>query len=312
MPAAANFFCARSDTCDMTTIGVPKLPFDACQKLFIDVGANKGDSLIKFFTQPNCYENCFIRETLKDGRTCLPASETCGLTNGKWMGDCPTANQTCFCHQQAKQSRCGWEWPYWMPLGVRQTYCAEAFEPNPTLTHQLHRAAHQLIHRGSAPHIRVRNGTAWSAYDGWSSFGLDLNHTVGSSLILDKRTLDEHGRVNRGGAVGEHQVRVRTVDAIAHLKSLKAEHISLKVDVEGSEFTLLRDLLVSGALCERVDNFWIEWHNGRINWHKVGLPMQESYLQRVYMWMLQTVQGRTIILPEHLSPHCKTYLGRWA
>ena len=63
MPAAANFLGARSVTRhgDMTTIGVPKLPFDACQKLFIDVGANKGDSLIKFFTQPNCYENCFLR-----------------------------------------------------------------------------------------------------------------------------------------------------------------------------------------------------------------------------------------------------------
>jgi len=283
-----------------------------CDKLFIDVGANKGDSLVKFYQQPNCYENCNTRGVTASGRPCLAAKDTCGYRNGKWYGDCATANETCFCMGMAKANRCGWEWPYWMPLAVRQEYCAEAFEPNPALAHELHRQAHRLVARGAAPHIRVRNGTAWSMRDGFQPFGIDTNFSVGSSLILDKRTMDDHGRVNRGGAVGEHQIVARTVDAVAHLRSRRARRISLKLDVEGSEFELLRDLLVSGTLCERVDEFWIEWHGGRVDWRKLRLPLPERDVQKVYTWMLRTVQGNQIFLPEHLSPHCRTFLGQWA
>ena len=70
--------------------------------------------------------------------------------------------------------------------------------------------------------------------------------------------MDESGKVARGAPVGEHPIQVRTLDAVTYLRSLTAPRISVKLDVEGSEFELLRDLLASGALCERVENFWIE------------------------------------------------------
>jgi len=150
-------------------------------------GANRGDSLAKFFLQPNCYESCNERRELPNGDICLPASETCGLTHGQWMGDCAAANRTCFCHTQAKANRCGWEWPFWLPLGVRQRYCAEAFEPNPALSHELQRQASQLVRRGAAPQIRVRNGTAWALSDGLMPFGIDMNFSLGSSLVSTRR-----------------------------------------------------------------------------------------------------------------------------
>lgn len=285
----------------------------ACESLFLDVGANVGDSLVKWYTQPNCYENCEQRTTYPNGVTCKPASETCPIVNGKWMGDCATANETCFCHKLAKENRCGWEWPYWMSLGVRQQFCAEAFEPNPTLAKSLQQQAHHLVRRGFAPHIRVRNGTAWATRDGVQPFGIDVNFTTGSSLVLDKRTMGAGGRVARGVAVGENQVLVHTLDAVAYLRSQTARRISIKLDVEGSEFTMLRDLLVSGALCERVDNFWIEWHGGgRVNWRTLGLPVPENEVQKVYSWMMRTVQGNQIVVPGDLSPHCRTFLGNWA
>lgn len=282
-----------------------------CSHLFLDIGANVGDSLTKFFTQPNCYENCHER---RDGpQACRPARETCPLKNGRWMGDCPIANETCFCFSQAKANRCGWEWPYWMTLGVRQQYCAEAFEPNPALASQLKRTAHQLVSRGLSPHVVVRNGTALSTRDGVAPFGIDVNFTTGSSLVLDKKTMDSRGRAGRGGAVGENQVMVRTLDAVRYLRALRAPRISIKLDVEGSEFTILRDLLVSGALCEKADDLWVEWHGGgRINWQTLGLPQREDAMQKVYSWMLRSVGGNKIVVPGDLSPHCRTFLGNWA
>ena len=279
----------------------------ACDYLFVDVGANSGDSLIKWFTQPNCYERCYER-SLPGQPGCLPSNETCGRT-----GTCANANETCFCNKLAKQSRCGWEWPWWLPVGTRQKYCAEAFEPNPLLQKKLSHAAHTLTNHGRAPSIKIHNGTALSLTDGYASFGLDLNFTYGSSLILDKKTMDIHGKAGRGGAVGENKVTVRTLDAVRYIRSLPNKHIALKLDVEGSEFEILRDLLVSGALCERVDFLWIEWHTGgRINWKKRGLPISEGELTKVYSWMLGSVQNRRIVVMPDLSPHCRTFLGRWA
>jgi len=273
----------------------------ACDHLFIDVGSNSGDSLVRWFTQHNCYENCYERRP-----HCLPTNETCGKT-----GECTNANSTCFCHRQAKANRCGWEWPWWFPLGVRRRYCAEAFEPNPLLQNKLRHTANQLVSRGA--HIKIHNGTALAGSDGFASFGLDLSHTFGSSLVLDKKTMGANRKPGRGVAVGENKVTVRTLDAVRYLRSLPHKHISLKLDVEGTEFTMVRDLLVSGVLCERVDNLWIEWHDGgRIDWRTMGLPLREDAVQRLYMWMIQSVQDHRIVTRADLSPHCRTFLGRWA
>ena len=188
-----------------------------------------------------------------------------------------------------------------------------AFEPNPLLASKLHDTAGKLVRAGIAPRIDVMNTTAVSTRDGTATFGLDLNYTTGSSLVLDKR-IWRNGVVG-GPAVGEQQtVVVRTIDAVRYVRSLRAGHVALKLDLEGSEFQLLRDLLVSGALCEKVDLLWVEYHgSGRINWRSLGLPVRESDLTKVYTWMLSTVQDRTIVLPSMLSPHCRTFIGvNWA
>ena len=288
------------------------------ERLFIDVGANRGDSLAKFFTQPNCYESCEETQVLPNGLKCLPASQTCGYDparGGTWHGDCPSANLTCFCHQKARRSECGWEWPFWLTLSTRRTYCAEAFEANPLLTHELKKQAHRLVSRGFSPHIRVYNGTAWSRNEGFAQFGIDVNHTIGSSLILSKRTLGPNGKVNGGPPVGDNQVTVRTVNAVSWLRSRTAKTIALKIDVEGSEFTMLRELIGSGVLCDRVEDLWIEWHQGRVNHREIGLPMKAEYVRALFTWMFTTFgsigDGR-VTLPSQRSPHCRVVLGNWA
>lgn len=77
---------------------------------------------------------------------------------------------------------------------------------------------------------------------------------------------------------------------------------------------MLRDLFITGVLCERVDNFWIEWHGGgRVNWRSLGLPVHEDTMRKVYAWMLATVgDSRDLKSPLDRSPHCRTLLGNWA
>ena len=282
---------------------------DDCENIFIDVGANSGDSMAKWYSQISCYENCMERRNFKHlwQDPCLPANETCGKD-----ASCEAVKNTCFCQSQL-QKGCGWEWPYWFPRAVRRSYCGIAFEPNPALSDKLHHRARELKRSGAAPKIKVFNGTALSVRDGYAQFGVDVKWTTGSSLVLDKRKMDDHGKAGRGGFVNETQVSVRTLDAVSFVRSLKAKRISIKLDVEGSEFEILRDLIVSGTLCQRVDNIWIEWHGaGRINWKTMGLPTSEKEMQKVYTWMIRSVGNRKIILPEHLSPHCRTFMGTWA
>lgn len=183
-------------------------------------------------------------------------------------------------------------------LAERRRFCGEAFEPNNALTRKLRHAANHLQTRGHAPYIRVHNGTALSLQNGTADFGLDLQHTTGSSLILHKKTMDERGRVGRGVSVGMNTVKVQTVNVVEYLRSLPARHIALKIDVEGSEYHLLRDLMLSGVLCERVDSLWVEWHGGgRINHRALGLPQREEDLTRTYRApYLRRIQRFIIVL----------------
>ena len=110
-------------------------------------------------------------------------------------------------------------------------------------------------------------------------------------------------------------MRIQTLDAVRYLWSLRARTVALKLDVEGSEFTMLRDLLLSGALCARVDQLWVEWHgNRRIDWEALGLPLKESDVVGVFGWMLRTAgDAKQISAPQDLGPHCRTVLGAgWA
>ena len=134
---------------------------DDCENIFIDVGANSGDSMAKWYSQISCYENCMERRNFKHlwQDPCLPANETCGKD-----ASCEAVKNTCFCQSQL-QKGCGWEWPYWFPRAVRRSYCGIAFEPNPTLSDKLHHRARELKRSGAAPKIKVFNGTALSVRD---------------------------------------------------------------------------------------------------------------------------------------------------
>ena len=115
-----------------------------------------------------------------------------------------------------------------------------------------------------------------------------LQHTIGNNPSRKPDYVKFHpwglGPANKGG--------LKSLESIAqelhHIG--RAVHI-FKIDVEGAEFALMRDLLTSGALCARVDNLWMDWHPSRISWAKVRLPISEQEIFKMYNWMLTSMDN---------------------
>ena len=183
----------------------------SCVGYFVDAGANVGDSLLNWFT----------------------------------MRGCATAPH------KLLNSRCFHPWPYWLPLNVRQGYCALAYEPNPLRNDTLQEAAASL--RGTYRTQIDVFGKALSTVDGHATFGMDLSsrNGVGSSLQLHRRTIGRDGKSGHGPPLGQNVTTVETVDATALVRRLgqTGAPVVLKLDVEGKEFDVLRDLIISGVLC---------------------------------------------------------------
>ena len=191
-----------------------------------------------------------------------------------------------------------------------------AFEPNPHLAAKLeHAAAHLRRYLGGQ--IDVFNGTALAEADGTAPFGLDLQgyNNEGSSLMLNKRTKPVGGRVGSGQRVGENKVLVRTVNALELLRAVDPGPIALKIDVEGYEGRLLRNLILSGVLCDRVPELFVEWHvSAQIDARDRGsMPAQTL---DVYRWMLSTYNPNASALIKAWLPWadstCNTTLLQWA
>lgn len=221
------------------------------------VGANSGDSLNAWYTKEGCWD-------LK------PRWKAQGKS---WPG--------------IRRSGCRWEFPLHLPLSMRQTFCAYAFEPNPSLAGPLRRTALALEQRFGVS-IHVYNGTAFSTENGKARFHVDSTlGGVGSSLLLSKAA--RSGKSSRLTST----TTVETVDALSFLSSLPRTSIALKVDVEGYEHLVLRDLLLSGVLCERVANLWVEWHTARQLGAAANAPVapggpSPTSISDTYRWMLRT------------------------
>ena len=243
-----------------------------CAGTFVDVGANVGDTLSSWYNDPSC-----------------------ALAPGKLL---------------PKGVKCDWRWPWWLPLHVRRRWCAEAFEANPQFTSRLLRTRERLEkHHGIR--INVHAQTALSTRNGNATFGIDALFGTGSSLQLHRHALDAKLRKGAGARVGDNPTTVRAVDATSFLDSVRGGPIALKLDVEGSEYDILRDLLMSGVLCKRVETLWVEFHSTRDG--TVGTPVRVA---EVFKWMLETHNGSTRALQQawlpYTSARCATTLLQWS
>ena len=243
-----------------------------CAGTFVDVGANVGDTLTSWYNEPSCA-----------------------------LG---------FRKMRPNGVKCDWRWPWWLPLHVRRQWCAEAFEANPRFTNRLLRTKERLQTRHGI-RINVHARTALSTRNGSATFGIDTLFGTGSSLQLHRHALDAKLRKGAGARVGDHTTTVRTVDATPFLDSVgrRGVPIALKLDVEGSEYDILRDLLMSGVLCRHVENLWVEFHPTRDA--TVGTP---ASVDEVFKWMLQThnVSTQTHAWLPYKSARCATTLLHWS
>lgn len=243
-----------------------------CAGTFVDAGANVGDTLVSWYGDPSCA--VAPRKVRSHG------------------------------------IRCGWQWPWWLPLHVRRQWCSEVFEANPLHTSRLLHTSERLEKRHGI-RIRVHAQTALSTKNGNATFGLDTLHGTGSSLQLHRRALDAKNLKGEGARVGSNTTTVRTVDATPFLDAVRGGPIAFKLDVEGSEYDILRDLLMSGVLCTRVQTLWVEFHGAQDA--TKGTP---AHIDAVFKWMLETHNESTRELQQAWLPYpsarCATTLLHWS
>ena len=90
----------------------------------------------------------------------------------------------------------------------------------------------------------------------------------------------------------------------------------LKLDIEGYEFELFRELPVSGVLCSIVSVLFVEWHPGRLDWRRARLPMEDKLMTRMYEWLLRFAPAdnranATLAAQPTISRNCRTKLLKW-
>ena len=245
-----------------------------CAGTFVDAGANVGDTLWSWYNDPSC--------------AVAPRQ------------------------LRANGVRCAWQWPWWLPLHVRRQWCSEAFEANPQHTRRLRHAKERLETR-VGPRIRVHVQTALSTKTDNVTFGLDLLHGTGSSLQLHRRALDAQGRKGSGARIGTNTTIVQSIDATRFLETLGARDgpIALKLDVEGSEYNILRNLFLSGVLCKHVHTLWVEFHGAQDA--TAGTP---AHIDTFFKWMLESHNESTRALQKAWLPYpsavCATTLLPWS
>ena len=111
---------------------------------------------------------------------------------------------------------------------------------------------------------------------------------------MHRHALDANFKKGAGARVGANTTTVHTVDATAFLDSVgSGAPIALKLDVEGSEYDILRDLMLSGVLCRRVETLWVEFHAAE--GATKGTPTR---VDKVFKWMLETHNESTHALQQ--------------
>ena len=210
---------------------------------FIDVGANRGDTLAAFYASSAV------------GGLFSPVLRLSGSTQTPW------------------------------------SFCTYSFEANPMWTATLLESAQAALpnvsaHGGS---LTVCTETAVTAGDAGPEVTLyvDPRLTAGSATIVrEKMNIPKHARRDV----------VSTLDLprwLANHTRAKAQRrftggmmtpVILKMDIEGAEYSIMRELVSSGFMCHNVDVLVVEWHRGKLN-ASLAVPLE---VDTTLQWLLST------------------------
>jgi FkbM family methyltransferase len=179
--------------------------------------------------------------------------------------------------------------------------CVFAFEPNPA-----HRARHERLGKSYGP-------LGWRYY----FLGAGVSDQGGEMTFYHLGVDADHeewgfGMTGGGDSVPEVVPVVRLADWL--LENIKNRQITdepfvkskpptvvMKMDVEGMEYLLLPDLIVSGALCQTVDYAFGEmhqWMNIKYSHARGGLTLNETQQKQDFSDHLFQI--------FHAARHCRT------
>ena len=220
---------AGGDSDDEALLVSGVLGMARCAGVFLDAGANRGDTLFDWYRAPACV----------DGPRLKTASAASGATVaaiGSGRGGC--RSRRAGRGAPALRSQC-------------QLY-APAAAAAAALRAELPAVASIAVHTSTAVGVGATASRflGVDAVPGWAP------------LQLQRRAMDSGGRAGLGAPVGRITQRVRVVDAVRVVADLGARGVpvALKLDIEGTEYDVLRDLVLTGTLCRHVQTLWVEFH----------------------------------------------------
>ena len=159
-----------------------------------------------------------------------------------------------------------------------------AVEANHRFSNELHERAAKFLAANQVKSFTVYNGTAIGDHDGTLSLwwdGSDAPHEgfsemVGTESHLRYKKSEQVPLVDIVTLFRNHHIHVR-------------DHVVLKLDIEGSEYAVIKRLLVAGLL-PLVDILAVEWHHGGYIREdpKKGEELTKN-MECVTNWLLQDI-----------------------
>lgn len=134
------------------------------------------------------------------------------------------------------------------------SWIVETFEPNPSLINTLKANVNFLPMQ-----ITIHNKAVWN-YDGEVECSIMLENSEGSSInkLLDAGICSDP--TSESYRKHDSIISVPCVDISSVIKKYqKSDNIIVKLDVEGSEFCIVRKLLEDNTI-EFINDLYVEWH----------------------------------------------------
>jgi len=164
--------------------------------------------------------------------------------------------------------------------------CYYGFEANPSFHSRLTELEESLHRQGACASLHL--DTAFADRTSVSNFYV-------SSQASTKSSLDKS---QRGTSTGAKSTVISTEDAGLFLRNVTRSHsfVAAKVDIEGSEFDVLRHLILHHAatLCS-VDLLLVEWHRMPVTARQPARTHID--LESLLPWLLAVEDCRTVVLP---------------
>ena len=290
---AAQIVASRS-TCNQTCerCRVPSnSPAVGCPKLYVDVGANTGNSLNAFFNG--------------DRRWSPSLNQVLSLSERQeFCADVFEASPSFDASLRNVANRVRRE----SPGGARCDPCPPTVQTGPP-TGQCCCGC-----RARGRDVQLYLGTPFSLGGGavrFESLGF-LEDAGGTLSFADANQQRRESTRKRYRHV--QVVELQSMDAVEYIRSkVDVQHLVLKIDVENYEFKLMPGLIASGVLCDprRRTDLFIEWHTNRFyglgetfNATSMGIP--EAYAEMPNKVMDRSYSAKANLLWMLRSPVCRT------